>query len=849
MQAITPLVAADFRAPVQNMRYQLEILVGSSWVDIADLDGRSYLKSVSVDPGGSGPTPEVMGGSWSAEIYNEEGIFHPLHPTSLYVDYFRIGRQVRISIGGEFGGTTYLWPRIVGYMDAPKFDHQNRSVHIKGGDFSNVLADFALRSPNNYWGDIETFVTVATAEVLGSQQYAHTDAVRLSPETNSMSGWTAEDPPLLTSEAETGGGSLYVAQLAKAGSVYNHIAYIDGIGSVTAGKEYRITFKYCIVSGSESSEFRLRLYETGGYTKLMGGISGLNAWEWTEVTFLFTATGTGAIRVVAEDYDITTAACIIQWDVIDIREVTARTNTVYELPSSSNGPYFVTLDGDAVFFNDPADKYGWLYSETTRFLSFVNGVMVAAGLDLDVYYFETESLENMLADILAAAGLFADQAAALAAMDYDVTGITVDRPWFDAGTKAKEAVRMICERANYRFWFAADGTPCFKPAPEVVSSLSFDFESYRDIKPPSDEHDLSQVRNRVIIEGIEQGMFTVREDKEKSRLTGEASDPTAIATNQEHTEPIQNHLFQDQASITAMAATILAERKDPKLYTDLPLHANPVPLEVGDTIGWVVTLFAAAGGGGGVEIMLTGIIRSISLNMAAASYRVEVATHSATTEIEELFDESAGDVFDWQVPAGITSITLEGWGHGGGGGPRGENLSHEGGGGGGGGAHSRAAAAVTPGEELHIIYGQAGTYINTFTEIWRDWGGAGETCLLRAAFGETASGTDGGLGGLATDGIGDVLWDGGDGAPSDGENGGGGGSSAGREAAGNNANSIAGATAPSFGGDGGSGGLVDNNGDPGILPGGGGGGSGYGDNSAPAEGAGANGKVVISYNV
>jgi len=37
-----------------------------------------------------------------------------------------------------------------------------------------------------------------------------------------------------------------------------------------------------------------------------------------------------------------------------------------------------------------------------------------------------------------------------------------------------------------------------------------------------------------------------------------------------------------------MAAVLLAAAKDPKLYAELQLFANVVPLEVGDTIRWRV---------------------------------------------------------------------------------------------------------------------------------------------------------------------------------------------------------------------------------------------------------------------
>lgn len=160
MQAIAPLAATNFLARVQKLTYRLEVWSGAAWIDIDNLGGESgsassgssrkpYLKSISVQLGGPGATPTPVEGEWSAEIDNEDGIFHPFHPTSPYADLLRLGREVRISYGGEYGGTAYSWQRLIGFMDAPRFNASSHSVSISGRDYSKLLTDTFLRDAEN----------------------------------------------------------------------------------------------------------------------------------------------------------------------------------------------------------------------------------------------------------------------------------------------------------------------------------------------------------------------------------------------------------------------------------------------------------------------------------------------------------------------------------------------------------------------------------------------------------------------------------------------------------------------------------------------------------------------------
>lgn len=213
----------------------------------------------------------------------------------------------------------------------------------------------------------------------------------------------------------------------------------------------------------------------------------------------------------------------------------------------------------------------------------------------------------------------------------------------------------------------------------------------------------------------------------------------------------------------------------------------------------------------------------------------------------------------WTAPAGVTSVAVEAWGGGGGGG--GQNQNSDGGGGGGGGAYSKKnIITVIPGNNYTVTVGAGGTgvasscggtggdssFINTATILAK--GGVG---------GCNSTGTPpaGGLGGASASGVGDTKYSGGQGEKGINNStglGGYGGSSAGTAANGYSGpqtystNIYPTASTPAGAGHGGNGGAASANGST-PTSGNGGGGGGSGEGTARLGGAGAVGKVVITY--
>ena len=582
-----------------------------------------YLKELSFAQAGAGISPDPIAGSWSATIQNDDGVFHPRHPTSEFVDLLHVGRKIRLSVGGLYNGVAKYWPRMVGYMDAPKFQAATKSISLSGGDSMKALADTLLRSPNNYWGASSTLSSVETTKTFGSELYEGYTSLSTSNEADDVSNWTSVINGWFTSVAEAGGGSVYVWQFEKDVTDTYAVIFEPTVGSINNGKLYEVSFAYKKLLGAGSS-LRFALYSISVPEKIVFQAEGLSTTAWTTVKAHFTAPYSCNICARFWIDGVLGVNAIYQIDQLTFREVTARVNTRYVMPAACNGPYYVTLDGAPLWYGD--NNAGWLYDEANKTFYFDDNVWVETGTsNLVVYYFTTQNLIDVLGDVLMASGLYTSRIEALAASSYIDPAITVPRVWFEAGTSCLEAVRKTCERSNYRFWFDELDVPHFLPAPTHGDAVAW--FSTKTCSDAGDFQELEEVRNRIVIEGIEQGAFSTAKDKKTSRMVCAAtSDAASIAANLEKTHTITNDLFQDQAAMDAMAATLLAAFKDPKLYSDLRIPKNPIPLERGDTIEWDIELRppTTQGGADGLKNTVRGIIRDASFSGDGFNYKCEL---------------------------------------------------------------------------------------------------------------------------------------------------------------------------------------------------------------------------------
>lgn len=832
----------------------------------------SFLKGQSCEVAGAGKDTEPVAGSWSVSLDNSLGLFHPYHPTSTYKDLIKLGRKVRLSWGAVYSGVRYFWQRIIGYMDQPKYD--SLSVSVSGTDYMKAIADTKLFSPYTNWGDDGTFSTDASPTGSGAEIYAEADACEIgASEADNVTNWAGGGSGGVVSSEGPAPDSLYYLYFERdiGGNILEY-AHNANVGSVTAGATYQITFD--AMKTGVHSPF-LSIYQTVGSTAtlLKTVYISSDTWWGEEQTFTVTATGNLQLRVGSQG-KYSASGDSVQLDNISIKAVAGTSWNIYELPSTARGVYYVILNGAPVWQGDEDGKGGWHYDSDLNALFFSEDLVIDAGTNnLVIYYYEPTAPENIVADILVASGLYASRALALSDMVYTPTGITIDKPWFEPGTSALEAIKLLCERCNYRFWFTWQGYPAFTPAPIYTTPASFDFDEVKYASSISLSQDIGEVRNHITIEGCERSVLNVSTQAvDQSTWRGSAEDSTSITAYQRKTYALNNHLFQSQASADDMCLSLLSFYRNPKFYLELKTSHLPVPLEVGDTISIKLPVSLTD------TVTKYGIIRGISLQDGEATYRTEVYVPFDTTlvvqnaaigvsaplveldypgvlvvqnaaivlssespDVQQLYEwitYQDGTEVDW--PTGATQAIIECWGGGGIGG-NGEMVGRAGGGGGGGYSKITVDKDDWP-SSLFIYIPNSGIGDGTYV----DSGGT----ICYAAGGDTGDLTGGGQGGQSSGGIGDTRYSGGNGYfYGTGYTGGGGGSSAGTASNGNNATSSAGATAVTGGGNGGNGGARYNDGsDPTTPPGGGGGGAGADLSTERYGGSGSIGKIKITFS-
>jgi len=185
-----------------------------------------------------------------------------------------------------------------------------------------------------------------------------------------------------------------------------------------------------------------------------------------------------------------------------VTKSTVKDQADYELPAECNWPYIAYLDGNPIYEGDY-----WVYDQgTNKFWFLPSKIPDSDGTDnLVIYYYTDQVPENVVADLLVAASLYANRASALTAMDYTATGETIEKVRFNSGVSALSAIQKICERCDYEFYFKYDGTPVFKPIPSAGSSV-FTFDENL-ISNFSYIENIDEVRNHIIIEGDEYTIY------------------------------------------------------------------------------------------------------------------------------------------------------------------------------------------------------------------------------------------------------------------------------------------------------------------------------------------------------
>jgi len=647
MQVIAPVTAAQLldQAQVQPL-LKLELYYACGWVDLTNLHGKNYVESVSFSVAGPLIKPEPSAGDWSATISNEGGIFHPDHPTSApYNNYFKAGTKIRISLGGTYGGVRYLWRRFYGYMEEPSFSIDNAKISVKGFDLMQVLTNTKLNMPDNYWGSTAIFSTGDPGGTLGAEIYAENDAMEIGGgEANNVTGWTPTNCTFV-SVADAGAGSVYVGKAFTTN--INAVIKNINVGAALKSNEYRVQLDVKPVVGSPIGAIKVVISQTvGAVETTCASYTIQRIGDWTNHTFYFTALVTGPIIMA---FTFITSDQTWLFDNISIKTYTSPTEYRYELPATATGIYYITLDigyGPQISWFGARDQGKdfptWWYNENTKQIFFDPGSRVEQGVDnLVVYYFTQQDPENVVADLLVKTDFYFNRAAALADMIYTPPGETIDRVWFEPQTTIMDAMRLICERFNYRFYFNYSGRPVFQPAAIAKTKGNQDFTfNHPHINDVDVHQERSEIFNRIIIEGEKQAQPVGIAQTMPSELKGLAESIASMHLYGIHTMTLGNHLFQDQTIIDLYAAEYLIDFKDPKWYVEFTTPWNPAPLAVGDTVRLQLRLSSMSGigrlydsfnfdsgvhyGDNGLIVVKWGLIRDVGISNYEVKYKCEV---------------------------------------------------------------------------------------------------------------------------------------------------------------------------------------------------------------------------------
>ncbi|GAG86889.1 unnamed protein product, partial [marine sediment metagenome] len=267
-----------------------------------------------------------------------------------------------------------------------------------------------------------------------------------------------------------------------------------------AGDEYKVKFKHKWAAGDGVQGFRFEIHQALGPIQRIVYYP-INA--WTEESFRFTATNDGAVQIWVDLGGVTNN---LQLDQFSIQEFIPYWKRYYELLAvmpDSKGPYHVTLAGVDVWQGE--EDEGWYYAKAAQpgpppesnppahpaeVVFFDPNKTVPSGEDVIISYFTEQVPEEVVADLLVLAGITDE-------LETTATEIIIDQVWFKEGTTCLEAIKMLCERCNYRFHFKYDGTPVFKLKPAVDAEVKFTFTDPKHIASINTYQDRSEIKNRI----------------------------------------------------------------------------------------------------------------------------------------------------------------------------------------------------------------------------------------------------------------------------------------------------------------------------------------------------------------
>ena len=248
------------------------------------------------------------------------------------------------------------------------------------------------------------------------------------------------------------------------------------------------------------------------------------------------------------------------------------TTGVYKAAVDDIDPRDGETEADYSILTEDTD---FVYDETINTITFGAGWTPAddGTNNLKIDYLLEQDIEEGIARILLAAGIFADEAAKttwLASGYVTATGETIKKIRFEVSCTAFKAITLLAEGAQYRFYFDYAGNPIFKPKPTIgvsVDTLTDDCITNQEVS-----EDVEEIYNDIVVVG---------DTDIEAIATASAAD--IAKTGGKRTLEINNHLIQTTVIAQAIADAYLADYKDQKTKLRIT-KPTPPPYEIGDTV-------------------------------------------------------------------------------------------------------------------------------------------------------------------------------------------------------------------------------------------------------------------------
>lgn len=182
----------------------------------------------------------------------------------------------------------------------------------------------------------------------------------------------------------------------------------------------------------------------------------------------------------------------------------------YSMPGSCKGVHRAFLDSKSTYDGTNLKEInlnsGWTYDWTTNIFLLLRDIIpyYDGANNLVVHYYKRQVPEEVVADILVESGFLREDERVDWLTNIDLvtpTGETIDRVWFNKGTTCLEALKLIAQAVQYRFYPDQDGNPIFKPPP--IAGAAEKLITVDNITSDNRRELVGEVKNHIIIKGEE----------------------------------------------------------------------------------------------------------------------------------------------------------------------------------------------------------------------------------------------------------------------------------------------------------------------------------------------------------